>query len=132
MKIVDIYLPEHYEFYLKNVNKHIGKHDDIESWIKNIRKSTLLIYLKCVGCFNKDCNIYIEERFFILTVIIRFFISELNVDEQIKLNKKHILDLIRRFKDVLTLEYAYRENVIKKRINYTLLKDIKIDLLDLE
>jgi hypothetical protein len=131
MNIINIYKPNHYSFYIDNVKKDVD-YKDIDLWIKKLNNISLNIYLKVTGCLNKNCNIYIEERFYILTMIVYFFILELNIDQEVNLSTKQIHILSDRFKDILTIEYAYRKRIIKKRPTYTLLRDIKINQLDLD
>ena len=69
--------------------------------------------------------VYFEESCKLITVLIRLFILELDVDtDTIKLSNNQIISLINRFEHIIKWEYSYRNDIKDERIEYTLLKDV--------
>ena len=68
-----------------------------------------------------------EESFVFITLVIRLFILELDIEEnKIKLTNNEIVKLLLRFEHSIKTEYAYRTNVIDDRDKHTLLVDVEI------
>lgn len=127
MDIIKKYKPEHYDSYQKKITKIVGEHRDINTWLRHLGLSDMMIWLKTLLNTKKDHPLYLEENFIFITLIIRLFVLELDIDEnKIKLSNDEILKLIQRFEHSINTEYAYRTNVIDDRDKHTLLVDVEI------
>jgi hypothetical protein len=127
MKLLQKYTPKNYKNQLKKIEPSIENINDIDEFIKDISTENLRVWIKIVDYTLADNINYIKESFALITLVIKLFAKELDVNE-ISLKNSEILKLLKRFSKSIKIEYAYRSNLIKHRIKkYTLLKDVKID-----
>jgi hypothetical protein len=71
----------------------------------------------------KNNKKYFSETTTMLTLSIRMFLRELDVDEGIVLNNKQIQTIFERFHLIIKKEFVSRYNKKKNDTTYTLLKD---------
>ena len=125
MEIVKKYKPTHYTTYLPKIEKIIGKHTNIGTWVKSMGMSEILIWTQILEYLKTNNYQYFEPTSKLITLLIKFFMLELDVDEDnIKLTNTQLYSLIDRFEHIIKCEYAYRNDTKDKRIEYTLLKDV--------
>ena len=126
MEILKKYKPLHYEYYLSKIDKYLGNHDNVESWIKEMGEADLLVWLQILHHLKSNNMVYFEQSSKLLTLLIRLFMLELNAEiDKIELTNSQIKSLVNRFEHIVTWEYGYRCEIKKERIEYTLLKDVK-------
>lgn len=125
MKFVSRYKPSHYEFFLKTANKLIGNHTDIDSWVKSYTTEQLKVVLRVIDYLKIGNKLYLEECSKFITVSIRLFILELDLDtESVSLDDDKIINIVNRMETIIKSEYAYKSGFIKYiDRNYTLLSD---------
>jgi hypothetical protein len=123
MKILSLYQPTHYNFYVKKINRKIGKSKDIYQWIKKQSANDLKYWARISTISERDSKYYYEECFKYITIAIRLFIIELEVEENIQLNNSEIEKILKRFKHCIYSELKYKNNKLKKRNQYSLIKD---------
>lgn len=126
MEILKKYTPKHYNSYLSIVNKIIGDYVDLHKWIKSLGTNDLLVWLKSIANIENNNNTFFEESSIVITLVIKMFCLELDVDH-VNITNREIRKLILRLKFALKTELAYRKNVLDKTPTYTILKDIKED-----
>lgn len=126
MEIIRKYKVSHYSYYLPKIEKVIGNHTNIETWVKDMGMSDILIWLQALGYLKQNSYQYFEQASKVITLLIRFFMVELDIEENyISLTNSQLDALVRRFDHILKTEYAYRNEIRKERTEYTLLKDVK-------
>jgi len=123
MEIIKEYKTEHYNNNIEIVDSIIGDHKDIDSLIKSFNDKTLLIWLRACNILIKNNRKYFLETTTMLTLSIRMFLRELDVDEGILLNNKQIQTIYDRFHLILKKEFVNRYKNKKSDAIYTLLKD---------
>jgi len=126
MEIIRKYKNSHYIYYLSKIEKEIGNNNSIETWVKGMGMSEILIWIQATEYVKTDNYRYFEQACKVITLLIRFFMIELDLEENVmSLTNTQIGSLIYRFEYILKTEYAYRNNIKDKRTEYTLLKDVK-------
>jgi hypothetical protein len=123
MEIIKEYKTEHYNNNLEVVDNIIGNYNDIDSLIKSLNDKTLLIWLRACNIMVKNNKKYFSETTTMLTLSIRMFLRELDVDEGIVLNNKQIQTIFERFHLIIKKEFVSRYKKKKNDTTYTLLKD---------
>lgn len=123
MKFIKKYDPKHYNYYLDKIMVFIGKHKDINSWIKSLSDAEVIIWSCNIKLLEDNCDEYYEEASQLITLVIKFFMIELDINDQnIELKNSKIKDLIKKFKHNLYREYSNRNNIHEyKEEEYTLL-----------
>lgn len=124
VEFIKRYSPKHYTFYLNVAEKHIGDCNSINQWIKTLDDIELTIWVCNFFTFEHNNDNYYEENSILLTIIIRFFILELDIDHNdILLKNSEIKKITLKCKHILYREYSNRNN-IDKYLNeeYSLLK----------
>lgn len=111
MEFIKKYNPSHYRYYLNRIDSYVGKHKDINGWIKSLSNDELIMWTSIVILSEKNVDEYYEEISILLTLIIRFFIIELDIDQNIKLKNSKILSLIKNFKKSVFREYSNRYDI---------------------
>ena len=100
---------------------------DIDDFIKQQPTGKLRIWIKITDYTIADNQNYRSESYLLITMVIKLFSLELDV-ENVSLSNSEIIKLLKRFSKVIKFEYAYRNTLIKKRPKYyTLLKDITLE-----
>lgn len=125
MTSIKYYNSDHYDFFLEKANILIKNYNDVDSWVRNLTDEELVVWLKTLKKLKKNDLEYFQETSIFLTVIIRLFILELDVQTKIKLTNNQILRIIKRFEYVISMEYGYRKRYFNGTNKYTLLKDLK-------
>lgn len=123
MEIIKKYQTEHYNNNIEIADTIIGEHDDINSLIKSLNDKTLLIWLRACNIMVKNNKKYFSETTTMLTLSIRMFLRELDVDEGIALNNKQIQKIFERFHLIIKKEFVVRHMKRTSEEEYTLLKD---------
>ena len=124
MEFLKKYNPKHYKAYVSIISKIVGNHTELHSWIKSLGTSDILVWLKSLHYLIEDNARYFEECAILVTLAIRLFALELDI-EHIELKNKEIEKLLLRIKKALTTELAYRKEVIEKTPKYTIIKDME-------
>lgn len=123
MEIIKDYKTEHYNTNIEVVDNIIGDHNDMHGLIKSLNDKTLLIWLRACNIMVKNNRKYFSETTTMLTLTIRMFLRELDVDEEISLNNKQIQKIFDRFHRILKSEFVVRHTIKESTEIYTLLKD---------
>ncbi len=123
MEIIREYKTEHYNNNIEVADSIIGDHNDIHTLIKSLNDKTLLIWLRACNIMVKNNRKYFSETTTMLTLSIRMFLRELDVDEEISLNNKQIQTIFNRFHQIIKKEFVLRHMKKKSKEIYTLLKD---------
>jgi len=123
MKFIKFYTPNHYNCFLKKSEQFIDDFNDIDKWVKTRNDSTIVKWVRLIILFETNNTEYYEEMSILLTHIIKFFIIELDIDNnQIKLKNSEILKIFKKFKNIIYLEYAFRNGITEiKTPKYSLL-----------
>ena len=124
MKFIKNYNSHHYTYYFKKIEQLIDKNKDINEWIKSLKDDKLNYWIYVIMSFEKNNTEYYEEISILITIVIRLFILELEIDgDQIKLKNSEIKKLVDKLKHSLYVEYSNR-NKISTFVNkeYSLLK----------
>ena len=122
MNFIKKYTPTHYNHFIKKANKIIGKYNNTNELIINSNDNELFIWFKTIKYLNNDKDIYFEECSILLTLIIRLFILELDIDDnKIELTNNKIIELIQKFENIIKIECGYRKNINVNKTNYSLL-----------
>ena len=124
MEFLKKYDPKHYKIYLPIVNKVIGDHTDLHRWIKSLGTNDILIWLKSIALLEQESHAFFEECTILVTLVIRLFCLELDID-YVELKNAEITKFLERLKSSLKKELAYRKDVIDTTPTFTLLKDIE-------
>lgn len=131
--IFDMELLKKYE--IKNYDNNIKKLKtiltdnihDVNDFIMQQPTGKLRIWIKITDYTIADNQNYRSESYLLITMIIKLFSLELDV-ENVSLSNSEIIKLLKRFSKVIKFEYAYRNTLIKKKPKYyTLLKDITLE-----
>lgn len=122
MEFLNKYSPKHYKSYLSSINKILGNHNNVHTWVKSLGTTGILSWLKMITFFEKNNIALFHESSTVVTITIRLFILELDVKDA-KLTNKEIKQLVNRFQKVLATELAYRKDIINKTPKFTILKD---------
>jgi hypothetical protein len=112
MKFIEKFNQRHYGVYLEKIDKYIGKHKSINTWIKSLDDFDLIIWLNLIRIIENNNDEYYEEYSILLTIVINFFILELDIDQNIKLKNSFILKLFKNFKYSLYREYSNRNHIM--------------------
>ena len=126
MKILDSFNPETYDANIKKLDKSNvfpPKIYDLNSFIINQPTTKLRLWIRVSEYTIADNISHIEESFLLLTIIIKIFTMELEVNH-LCLSNKEILKLLKRFLYAIKYEFAYRNNITRKHRTYTILKDV--------
>jgi len=100
---------------------------DVNDFIMQQPTGKLRIWIKITDYTIADNQNYRSESYLLITMIIKLFSLELDV-ENVSLSNSEIIKLLKRFSKVIKFEYAYRNTLIKKKPKYyTLLKDITLE-----
>jgi len=123
MEFLKKYNPQHYTYYLSKVEKIIDNHTDLNKWVKHLGTDDLLVWSKVYNHFNLNTPEFYEESALLITLVIRLFMLELDVENRLKLNNQQIKKLLVRFQYAIEMEYAIRKAEKKVNIKYSLIKD---------
>lgn len=125
MEFLKKYKPKHYSNYIDRVDKYIKTHKSIHSMVKSLGLKDIEYLIKSVKFVYSNNPIYFEESAILITILIRMFILELDIDEhQIELKDSDIMKLIYRFDGIIKNEYAVRKEIIEpSEKKYSLLID---------
>lgn len=123
MEIIKDYKTEHYNSNIEVADAIIGDHNDIHTLIKSLNDKTLLIWLRSCNILVKNNKKYFSETTTMLTLTIRMFLRELDVDEDIVLNNDQIQKIFNRFYSIIKKEFVLRHTKKSSTEIYTLLKD---------
>ena len=124
MEFLNKFNQKHYKNYLSIVNKTLGNYNNVHTWVKSLGTADILLWLKMITFFEKNNAAFFNESSTIVTITIRLFILELDVEDA-KLTNKEIKQLVTRLQKVLATELAYRKDIINKTPKYTILKDVE-------
>lgn len=116
------YDPKHYKHYLYIINKKIGEYQNVHKYIKSLGTQDILFWLKSLDIIEEKSISFFEQCTVLVTLVIRLFILELDI-EDVQLTNKEIIKLIKRYRKALKIELSYRKDVIDTTPTYTLLKD---------
>jgi len=117
------YNPKHYKYYLSIVNNRIGKNGNLNTFIKSLGTSDILVWLKSISLIRESYVSFFEESCILVTFVIRMFCVELDI-ETVELKDSEIIKLIERFEKALKMELGYRKDVLGKPPKFSILKDI--------
>lgn len=131
MEFLKKYQPKHYKNYISRVDDYLSRYtkdySGIDSWVKSLAKKDVVSLNKSMRYLLRNNKVYFEESAILMTMIIRLFMIELDVDgNSIKLSNKELKKLVWRFDRVIREELEYRMSIKGNRKNknsYTLLKD---------
>lgn len=113
MEFVKKFNQRHYKVYIDKLEPFLNGFLNLNSWIKNFENQELNIWIELIRIFEEDSDEYYEEFSILLTILIKFFIDELDIDDnKIKLNNSQIEKLIFNFKYALYREYSNRKNIL--------------------
>lgn len=123
MEFIKKYTPSHYNHFLKKSEGFISEYKSIDRWVRTRNDSTIIKWIRTINLFENNNDEYFEEMSILLTMIIRFFMIELDNDyNQIRLKNKEIKKISKHFKHIIYSEYAYRNGISDiKTLKYTLL-----------
>ena len=125
MNFLKNFNPHHYEYYL-NISETIRKESsDIDEWVRNLGIEDLTIILRTIKQTKLDNIIYFEESAIMMTLIIKLFICELNIEtNQVLLNNIELKKIFDRFEKSVKKEYGIRKDIkIRNKKPYSLLKN---------
>jgi len=123
MKFLIKYNSHHYSFYLTLAEKIIDNHTDLNKWVKDLGTDDLLIWSKTYNHLMNNESAFYQESALLVTLVIRLFILELDVDNQIELSNYQIKKLLKRFQYAIEMEYAIRKSEKNVKIKYSLITD---------
>ena len=123
MEIIRDYKTEHYNNNIEIADSIIGEHNNIHELVKSLDDKTLLIWLRACNIMIKNNKKYFLEITAVLTLTIRMFLRELDVDEGIILNNKQIQKIFNRFHSILKKEFVIRHTQKTSTETYSLLRD---------
>ena len=125
MDIIKKYKPEHYEFFQKKIEIILSGHKNIDSWVCELKSYEIIFWIKILRDLFDNNPYFIEEYYITITLIIKLFMLELDVETKtIKLKNNEIKKLIKRFYKIICSEYLHKTKVKVKDSNseFTLLK----------
>jgi hypothetical protein len=122
VEILKKYKPKHYDYFIPIINKIIGDYLDVHKYIKSLGTEEILAWLKSVKHIEQKNMAFFEECGILITLVIRLFILELDI-EDVKLTNNDIIKLIERFDKSLKTEIAYRKDALDSTPKYTIIKD---------
>lgn len=124
MEFIKKYNPKHYNYYLKKAEGYMNEYTTINAWIKNLYDEELVIWICNLTMLENDDSNYYEENSILLTILIKIFITELDVEtDKIGLKNSEIEKLVLKFKHILSREYSNRKKIgVYKNEKYSLLK----------
>lgn len=123
MRFIKKFDQNHYKVYLSKINLYVRDMITIDEYVKSLSDRELKIWIALIEIFEFDDKEYYEEMSMLLTIIIRFFIIELNVDlNKIELKNSQINKIFLNFKYIIYREYSNRNNIsnYKKEVYYLL------------
>lgn len=116
MKFIKKYTPIHYNHFSDKAEEYIGEYNDIDKWIKGRNNQTIIKWVRLINLFENNNEEYYEEYCIMLTMMIKFFVIELDIDDDvIKLKNSEIFKISKKFKHAFYSEYAIRSGI--KEIN---------------
>ena len=123
MEFIKKYTPSHYNHFLKKSEGFIDGYKSIDKWVRTRNDSTITKWIRTINLFETNNDEYFEEMSVLLTLIIKFFMIELDIDEdQIKLKNSDIKKIAKNFKHIIYLEYSFRNGISDiKKLKYSLL-----------
>ena len=128
MEILKLYTDKNYDNCIKRIAKAKllpENINDLNDFIENQATGKLRVWIKITDLTLADNINYRSESNLLITLLIRLFARELDVEE-VNLSNKEIIKLLRRFSKAIKYEYAYRGGLIDKKPKYyTILRDIK-------
>lgn len=115
---------KHYDYYIHKIDTYIDGSKDVDKWIKKISDNELIVWVRTIKYVELNNRDYYMEMSMLLTIIIKFFIIELDINEMgVNLKNTDIEKLFKNFKHILYTEYSNRNNIGKFKIeNYSLIK----------
>lgn len=122
MDFLKKYNSKHYKHYLPIIDKKIGMYQNIHLFIKSLGTNDILFWLKYVALIEEKNVPFFEECTVLVTLVIRLFILELDI-EDVQLSNNEIIKLLKRFKKSLKIELSYRKDIIETTPKYTIIKD---------
>lgn len=125
MEFIKYFNQSHYQYYHEIIGDFIDDDDSINQWVKNtLNDDELIIWINLIKLGEMNNYEYYEELSILLTILINFFIIELDVNvNEIKLKNSEIKKLFFRFKHIIYIEYSNRNKLINnKDVEYILLK----------
>ena len=128
MEILKLYTDKNYDNCIKRIEKAKLLPDninDLNDFITNQATGKLRVWIKVTDFTIADNINYRSESNLLITLLIRLFARELDVDE-VNLSNKEIIKLLKRFSKAIKYEYAHRGGLIDKKPKYyTILRDIE-------
>ena len=124
MEFITKYTPKHYKSYVSVADKIVDKHTDLHKWVKSLGIKDILIWLKSIAHLENNSLGFFEESSIVITLVIRLFCLELDI-ESAQLTNKEITKLIQRVKYSLRTELAYRKDTLEKTPVFSILKDME-------
>ena len=127
MELLKKYAIINYDNNIKRLKKIIVNGiGELNDFIKNQSTSRLRVWIKMVDYTLADNQNYKTESYLLITLVIKLFTMELDV-ENVSLKNSEIMKLLKRFSKSIKFEYAYRSELINKKPKYyTLLKDTSL------
>ena len=113
MEFITKYTPKHYKSYVSVADKIVDKHTDLHKWVKSLGTKDILIWLKSIAHLENNSLGFFEESSIVITLVIRLFCLELDI-ESAQLTNKEITKLIQRVKYSLRTELAYLKETLEK------------------
>ena len=112
MGFVKKFNQKHYKVYLEKIEEFINGFSNIDEWIKNFGNKELENWIRVIHLYEANSDEYYEEFSILLTILIKFFIIELDIEDNgIKLKDSQIEKMIFNFKYALYREYSNRYDV---------------------
>lgn len=124
MEFIKNFNQSHYTHYLPIALEIIGNIDSFNKWLKTISNFELEIFIFVIDTIEKNDDEYYEEMAITLTILIHYFIVELDTKyNKIKLSNEYIKKILNRFKYMIYREYSNRNKIVDIKIEeYNLLK----------
>ena len=128
MRFIKKFSQKHYKVYLDTIGKYVDPYPSINEWVKSFSEKELDIWIGVVNLFEKDdekeYEEYYEEYSIMLTILIKYFIIELDIEEDsITLKNSQLKKLVLNFKYILYREYSNRNEIMEyMNEEYVLLK----------
>jgi hypothetical protein len=125
MELLKVYKTKQYNNNIKKLKAIlVDGINEVNDFLRQQPLNKLRIWVKITDYTIADNPNYKSESFLLITLVIRLFAMELDVDN-VSLKNSEIVKLLIRFSKILKIEYSYRAEVInKKPKHYTLLKDV--------
>ena len=112
MRFVKTFDQRHYKVYLGKIDDFTNGYTNVNNWVKNFGDQELNVWIQLINLLEEDSKEYYEEFSILLTILIKFFIIELDIEEEgVKLKNSQLEKIIMDFKYILYREYSNRNGI---------------------